>query len=765
MRELESVSVSECQVEGLLTQSSEKLLSELLDSLESAKSSKSDVEADKLLSRIADLESQQTDDDDERVGISKLERDREKTEEAQEIGPLPPVANPVRKESCRFDLRRYMVTYFLPAVSFETPDKTLEHRGFAPYQEQAIKELQDVFLKGGNVAIAVRRGGLKSTLARLAVLWAVDYGHAAYVVLLGATTAKAHDHRSNLVKQLVSSQVHQADFPEQTALVNKFKQPKKGIRIDGELVTVSAKDDHGCILYPDLPKSLSSESRIAPYSIRATDISGLSFVDDRGKPIRPTIVVHDDVQTPQSAMSAKQTGDREHAIDTTIQGLAPLGQTMRNVMICTVREADCLSMRYLDSKRHPDWKGLRCPVLLQDPDAETKPLWDQYEEALRESAETPRERFDIAKALYLANRSAMDAGGLVAWEQDHPPEFVSAIQWCMTEKILRPDFFRTEMQQEGRRPAGGITSQLRIDELIKRYSGIPVGVVPSQATWLTCHVDSSDHVLWYMVCAWTSEFSGWCVKAGTWPPQGRAIFYKEALLRTIEMELPGKSWEEQFVHAHNQLDDLLLGTEWPIEGSGTRRIDLLLKDWSDGSHMARLRPQVMNSKHRALIRPAKGFAPKPGRKSVHDYGNDKRDRQIGCEWIERRTEQPYHVQFNANYWKLFAMRRLMTTPGAPASLMLPGHDERSLILLAEHLTSERAVTESRDGFDGIAFEELGNRDNDWWDTLVGNCVAASMLGCALVGERTKKKAVRFSQTTRAAINGVGDRAFFANARG
>ncbi len=718
-----------------MTPSDEKLLSELLDSLESARS---DSEADSLLLRIADLESKKADDDDDNGGMSKLERDREKTEEAQEIGPLPPVADPRRKESCRFDLRLYMVTYFLPAVSFEKPDKTLEHRGFAPYQEQAIKELQDVFLKGGNVAIAVRRGGLKSTLARLAVLWAVDYGHVSYVVLLGATTSKAHDHRANLIKQLVASQVHQADFPEQAALVLKMKQPKKGIRIDGELVTVSAKDDHGCILYPDLPKSESSEARIAPYSIRATDISGLSFVDDRGKPMRPTVVVHDDVQTPQSALSAKQTGDREHTIDTTIQGLAPLGATMRNIMVCTVRESDCLSMRYLDKKRHPDWKGLSCKVLIKEPEADSKPLWDQYEEKLRESAATPRERFAIATAFYSANAEKMKAGAVVAWDKDHPPEFVDAVQWCLTEMILRPDFFRTEMQQEGRRPVGTLT-QLRIDDLIKRHSGIDVGKVPAQATWLTCVVDSSDHVLWYMVCAWTNQFSGWIVKQGTWPDQGRAIFYKEALLRTIEMELPGKSWEEQFVHAHNQLDELLLGTAWSVEDGTTRSIDLLLKDWSDGSHMARIKPQVMASKYRTTIRPAKGFAPKPGRKSVHEYGNDKRDRQTGNEWIERRAELPYHVQFNANFWKLFAMRRLQTTPGAPASVMLPGHDERSLILLSEHLTSERAVTVSRDGFDGIAFEEVGNRDNDWWDTFVGNCVAASMLGCALPGEAAQIK--------------------------
>ena len=122
------------------------------------------------------------------------------------------------------------------------------------------------------------------------------------------------------------------------------------------------------------------------------------------------------------------------------------------------------------------------------------------------------------------------------------------------------------------------------------------------------------------------------------------------------------------------------------------------------------------------------------KKPVHLWGDPIKDRHTGSEWVERRSESPVHVQANANIWKSHAARRLLTTPGAPSALLLPGDDERANRLLVEHLTAERPIQVSREGTAGIKWEAIVGRDNDWWDTLYGNCVAASMLGCTLSGE-------------------------------
>jgi len=142
----------------------------------------------------------------------------------------------------------------------------------------------------------------------------------------------------------------------------------------------------------------------------------------------------------------------------------------------------------------------------------------------------------------------------------------------------------------------------------------------------------------------------------------------------------------------------------------------------------------MASPNRSRIRPSKGFAPKPGRKPVHLWGDSQRDRHNGSGWVERRSDSPVHVQFDTNFWKSHMARRLLTTVGAPSALTLPGDDPQANRLLVEHLTSETPKSIAYDGAAGVAWELIVGRDNDWLDTLVGCVLGASMLGCGLAGE-------------------------------
>jgi hypothetical protein len=183
--------------------------------------------------------------------------------------------------------------------------------------------------------------------------------------------------------------------------------------------------------------------------------------------------------------------------------------------------------------------------------------------------------------------------------------------------------------------------------------------------------------------------------------------------------------------------DAQLLSDWQCEDGASRQIDLLLKDWGAGSQQKRLEAQVSASASRSRIRPSKGFGPKPGRKPVHLWGDIHKDRHNFSHWVERRSENPVHVQFNSKEWKSHAARRLMTTVGAPSCVLLPGEIEKENTLLAEHFTAEIAKEESYDGHKGVAWEEIVGRDNDWWDCFVGNNVAASMLGCSLNGEVSK----------------------------
>ena len=80
--------------------------------------------------------------------------------------------------------------------------------------------------------------------------------------------------------------------------------------------------------------------------------------------------------------------------------------------------------------------------------------------------------------------------------------------------------------------------------------------------------------------------------------------------------------------------------------------------------------------------------------------------------------------------------------GAPSAIMLPGGEERSNRLLAEHFTAETPKEKAIDGAKSIVWAQNVGRDNDWWDTFVGCLVGASLMGCKLNGDTGTKKEVR-----------------------
>lgn len=650
-----------------------------------------------------------------------------KTAAGQEIGPLHPVANPERRDRASRNNILFAETYF--AATFYIP--------WASYQRAMMERFEHVVLNGGRECHAVRRGGLKSTCARVSTLWAVVNGHRRFPVLVGATDDKASEHRENFFALLASSQTLLDDFPELTPLLTKWRQPKRQFRLDGRLLAVHPKDGRGRIVFPDIHSAASCEAHIAPYSINATDVSGLSYVDRFGVTIRPDLLIFDDVQTPQSARSPLMTEEREDSITKTFCGLAGLGEKLAAIMVATVREHDDLTERFLTREKHPDWHGEKYPSILRMPDR--MDLWEIYSGKLSQG-DTPDDGKKLAQDFFALNRVDMEAGGKVAWEHDKLPDELSALQSLMTVRAIDPSFFRCEIQQDGAVQVN--TSGLKLDAqtLLSRLSQIPRGIVPEGTSYLTAFVDSGDKVLWYCVCAFRKDFSGSIVDYGTWPPQNRPVFYKSDLDHTIQGQMPGASWEEAFVFAHNQLDEMLTG-EWETQDGKQRQIDLILKDWSDGGHASLIRSQIQASKHRTRMRPAKGFAPKPGRKPMHLWGDPLRDKS-GTGWVEKRTENPVHVQFDANVIKGMAARRLLTTIGAPSAVTLPGSDERAHRMLCEHFTSEQPKSVSYDGSHGVAWALIPSRDNDYWDCFCGCITAASVLGCKLAGDTPAKKEIR-----------------------
>jgi hypothetical protein len=80
----------------------------------------------------------------------------EQSRKGRDIGPLPPV--PPRglavKDKCRDDLKAFLEFFLRPIFRLKWSDDHL----------QAIKTLEDVFLRGGQFAYAMPRGNGKTSL-------------------------------------------------------------------------------------------------------------------------------------------------------------------------------------------------------------------------------------------------------------------------------------------------------------------------------------------------------------------------------------------------------------------------------------------------------------------------------------------------------------------------------------------------------------------------------------------------------------------------
>ena len=76
--------------------------------------------------------------------------------------------------------------------------------------------------------------------------------------------------------------------------------------------------------------------------------------------------------------------------------------------------------------------------------------------------------------------------------------------------------------------------------------------------------------------------------------------------------------------------------------------------------------------------------------------------------------------------------RLAVSMGDPGCLSLFGRDEKTHLLLSEHLTAEyRVQTEARDRVVDEWKLHANRPDNHWLDCLVGCAVAASLQGASL----------------------------------
>lgn len=645
---------------------------------------------------------------------------RAKTAEAGEIGGLVHECRDVPlRESFRGDLPGAL-RHFFP-VAFPLP--------FSADHMRCIELLQKVATEGGQFAIAMPRGFGKTTIAIRAAIWAVLYGHRRSCVLVAASSPMALKLLRSIKDELRYNQRLADLFPEACVPIRCLEG--KPIRaasqtVNGVPTSIVWKADE--LVMPSVLGSVSSGARFGVAGITSGNIRGQQHTTVDGAVVRPDIVIADDPQDRESARSVTQTNERLDILNGDVLGMAGPTQKLSCIVPCTVIHQGDLADQLLDRTKNPQWQGVRTKMLYSMPTHEQH--WETYRD-MRARGLREQKPAEYWNSYLRTNWDEMHVGAVPAWPERMKPDEISPVQSAMNWYYDSPAAFAAEAQNDPLKSATDTIEQLTALEVADKASGIQRGVVPGESTALTAFVDVQGKALFWLVAAFSPDFTGHVVDYGTFPDQKRMVFTLADIKRTASQAFPGMSQEAVIYESLELLSGDLLGRVWVCQDGTQRRIDKLGVDsgWQTDTVYRWSRESV----HSRAIQVAKGRGIGAKAVPMSDY-QPRKGEKIGHYWLTKTVGKAVPtriVESDTNYWKTQAYRRLKMSRGDTGTVTLFGRTSDHPTLSA-HFCSEFPVERSESGRQVWEWHLRSERpDNHWWDCLVGCFVLGSMLGCSM----------------------------------
>jgi len=653
----------------------------------------------------------------------QAERNADAVRSAQEIGELPAVADPERKAKACASFRCFCETYF-PDV-FYLP--------WSPDHDKVIEKIERAVLNGGLFAVAMPRGSGKTVLMQMACLWSALIGATPFVCLIAASAERAKDLLENIKVWFETNPLIEADFPEvcyPIKALERITNRQKGQKYQGEPTRIDWASDR--IVLPTIPGSKASGVVISSSGMKGSDIRGQNYARADGQVVRPALVMVDDPQTTESAWSPSQSQRREAILAGDVLGMAGPGKKIAGLMACTVIRPDDMADRLLDRDKHPEWQGERTKMVYSFPSSEK--LWARYAELRADSLRNDGDGSE-ATAFYRENQEAMDAGAVVAWPQRFNEDEISAVQHAMNLKLRDEAAFFAEYQNEPIVETEG-EEMLSAEEIAAKTNGYARGSLPIGCNHLTMFIDVQQKALFWMLCGFEDDFSGYVLDYGTWPDQKRPYFTLNDMRFTLARAKPGAGLEGQIFHGLDQLTGDMLPRVYRREDGADMRIDRCMIDANWGQSTDVVYQFCRQSEHASVLLPSHGKYVGASSIPFSEYKRKRGDR-IGHHWRIPNTtgrRQVRHVLVDTNYWKSFVHARLAVAMGDPGCLSLFGREAEKHRLLADHLTAEfRIKTMARERIVDEWKLRATRPDNHWFDCLVGCAVAASIQGANLDG--------------------------------
>jgi len=461
--------------------------------------------------------------------------------------------------------------------------------------------------------------------------------------------------------------------------------------------------------------------------------------------MRPDWVVLDDIETAESVRSDDQTDYRRLAIDNDVRGLRGQTEAISQFFLCTIQAKECLSAEYTDPAQRPDWRGVRYRFLIEPPvNAE---MWAEYMQ-MRQDVEN--EGPEAATAFYVANRAKMDEGAIVSWEHGYVKgREHSAVQrfyndWADgKEHGLR--YVACELQNDPSLLVDEEEQRLTPAMVCGKINNLKRREIPAQVELITAFIDVHKDLLYWGVCGWIPDFTGYVLDYGIFPP-GRG--------HTLGSVYDQMSIEGAIRAGLETMEDMLFEEIAWVRDDGARLpMTRMLVDrgWETQivkqfSRECRHYGQVLAS-HGIPLRAGQvfnKFKPRQGEKRGQGWRiGTGRDGNVKLRVLD----------FDANFFKSFLQRRFLTPRGQSGCLTLFGRKPAMHADLADGVCAEWPVqvwTKTKGLED--QWRRRRGREPHWLDVLAGNCLAAATCGIKLresanaVARKPRRRAPRATYT-------------------
>lgn len=651
-----------------------------------------------------------------RIYSSGAEKARAWASKQSDIGAVPAVADPKRRERCKNDLPLFLRTY-MPSVY---------SRPFSPAHERFLDDLVFCMLHDGKKCAALPRGAGKSSLCIGAILWASLYAHRRFLVLIAATeplaVAMVNDIKAQLESELIA-----ADFPEVcfpiSALEGKTQRCKSQTS-DGEPTNIEMKKE--CIVFATVKGNENAGVVIQACGITGA-VRGIHRVDSQKRWVRPDFVLLDDPQTRESAESVSQTDTREAIVLGDVLGLAGHDRNIAAVMACTVITKGDLSERFLDNKKHPEWRGQREKMV--DGWGEDESIFAEYDEAYRLEAEGARpvgyanemwQKLELDKK---CTARVMDTNLYAVTE-------VSALQHARNKRLeMGEGAFLAECNNDppSTRPDAEYDLDARMVAMSLNHHRR--GAIPANAVSLVASVDINKYAAaWTVMCA-TSASDYEVIDYGWWLPKWKKMLWNgdENIDRAVMDAVNGI--------AHDLLEHSSYGD----------KIDALCIDAGFSSSAVYSQVSILQRlyKHRRII-PARGLA---GDK----YGEPTKAQRIRvgdlCDYRKTQSCPNGVMMFDSHHWHMVTQRGFLMTVGSEGSVSVYGDTPTVHATFAEQVAAEKLVRTWLNPYGKRVAEFATNGRNEQSDTVA---MCGALLSCEGFGVSSMPKHSRITKAREAA---------------